>query len=428
LDEFSGTPQGCFSTEEVMTGSDMTMGKNIGERFHVQLSEQAHLPPYDATVDIGMEGLRVFDAPNGTRLLMEIPLDMISRWSMRNSRLLLFTKGAMDREERVVTVIGSQYTIRNMLDTLTSCCMQMAEILEHENDKRTTEQYTVPSADQVPFWSSPDKCGWMHSQGDHIKTWRKRWFILKDGYLFRFSSPEVNSKSTPRGILDLSTVTDVSDGCEATGKECAIHVHTQRGPVYFIAENETAQVEWISALEESVASIVRKVAGIVDEDRQSLSHQLEKRYNQAARQPPCPAPTVDYQSHIRHSNPPSQIHIRQNVPPSMEAKKERAYGGDGYGMIQILNYGEERPVAGGEMIQMNIPGASTLPLNTGGQAYHAPVETHATAFPGGDLLDLAPQIHSPASQPPDVWETHYTEDGTPYYYNTQTGESSWQRS
>lgn len=408
-----------------MTGSDRVLGKNSGERFHVQLSEQAHLPAYDATVDIGMEGLRVFDGPQSTRVLMEVPLDMISRWSMRNSRLLLFTKGAMDREERVVTVIGSQYTIRSMLDTLTSCCMQMAEILEHESERRTTEHYTVPPADQVAFWSSPEKCGWMHSQGDHIKTWRKRWFILKDGYLFRFSSPDVDSKTTPRGILDLSGVTDVSDGCEATGKECAIRVVTQRGPVYFIAENETAQVEWISALEESVASIVRKVAGIVDEDRQSLSHQLEKRYSQAARQPQRapprsePSSAMTYQSYARRDEPPA---------PSV-AQKERAYGGDGYGMIQILNYGEQRSEESGrmgDMVQVNIPGASTLPPNNiHHDIYRAPGD--GMTAPPGDLLDLAPQIHSPPPPPPDVWETHYTEDGTPYYYNTQTGESSWQR-
>jgi hypothetical protein len=27
--------------------------------------------------------------------------------------------------------------------------------------------------------------GWLQSQGDHIKSWRKRWFVLKDGFLFR---------------------------------------------------------------------------------------------------------------------------------------------------------------------------------------------------------------------------------------------------
>jgi hypothetical protein len=35
------------------------------------------------------------------------------------------------------------------------------------------------TADQVEFWHGPEKTGWMHSQGEHIKTWRKRWFVLK---------------------------------------------------------------------------------------------------------------------------------------------------------------------------------------------------------------------------------------------------------
>ena len=35
------------------------------------------------------------------------------------------------------------------------------------------------TADQVEFWHGPEKAGWMYSQGEHIKTWRKRWFVLK---------------------------------------------------------------------------------------------------------------------------------------------------------------------------------------------------------------------------------------------------------
>ena len=35
------------------------------------------------------------------------------------------------------------------------------------------------TADQVEFWHHPEKAGWMYSQGEHIRTWRKRWFVLK---------------------------------------------------------------------------------------------------------------------------------------------------------------------------------------------------------------------------------------------------------
>ena len=43
----------------------------------------------------------------------------------------------------------------------------------------------LPSADDVKYWDKPDKAGWLQSQAEHLKTWRKRWFVLKQGYLFR---------------------------------------------------------------------------------------------------------------------------------------------------------------------------------------------------------------------------------------------------
>jgi hypothetical protein len=46
----------------------------------------------------------------------------------------------------------------------------------------------------------------MLSQGEVIKTWRKRWFVLKDGFLFRFLDDKVTPASKPRGIVDLSRV------------------------------------------------------------------------------------------------------------------------------------------------------------------------------------------------------------------------------
>ena len=62
----------------------------------------------------------------------------------------------------------------------------------------------LPSAEDVEFWVAPEKAGWLQSQGEHIKTWRRRWFVLKQGYLFRFGSQEVTSASKPRGLVDLS--------------------------------------------------------------------------------------------------------------------------------------------------------------------------------------------------------------------------------
>ncbi len=82
----------------------------------------------------------------------------------------------------------------------------------------------------------------MHSQGEHIRTWRKRWFVLKQGFLFRFASSDINSGSKPRGIVDLSQVTDVTDGSAATGRPNSIKVSTAGSHICYLTDSETAQV------------------------------------------------------------------------------------------------------------------------------------------------------------------------------------------
>lgn len=75
----------------------------------------------------------------------------------------------------------------------------------------------------------------MYSQGEVIKTWRRRWFILKQGFLFRFADQSVDHASKPRGIVDLTNVQDVSDGRDATGKANSIKLSTATGQVRIAA-------------------------------------------------------------------------------------------------------------------------------------------------------------------------------------------------
>lgn len=89
----------------------------------------------------------------------------------------------------------------------------------------------MQTADQVEFWRGPEKAGWMYSQGEVIKTWRRRWFILKQGFLFRFADQNIDHSSKPRGIVDLTNVQDVSDGRDATSKSNSIKLSTATGQV-----------------------------------------------------------------------------------------------------------------------------------------------------------------------------------------------------
>ena len=75
------------------------------------------------TVAVGLDGLFVL-SPDGKRTLRKYPLNHISRWALRGTSLVLYTKTPVDVEERTVTLQADDITIRTVLDTLTCSCMQ----------------------------------------------------------------------------------------------------------------------------------------------------------------------------------------------------------------------------------------------------------------------------------------------------------------
>lgn len=124
----------------------------------------------------------------------------------------------------------------------------------------------LPSADEVEYWKSPDKAGWLQSQGEHIKNWRKRWFVLKQGYLFRFMNSSVTESTKPRGVVDLSKIQDIKPASNVTGRPNSIQLKTSSGgSVSYICDTETEMVEWMSAMEGAVSKIVKHLAGVEDE-------------------------------------------------------------------------------------------------------------------------------------------------------------------
>ena len=97
--------------------------KGVSEKFHVSLlSDEGH-ESERVVCQIGLDGLFVL-SQDAKRTLRKYPLNHISRWALRGSSLVLYTKTPVDVEERTVTLQSDDQTIRSALDTLTSCCMQ----------------------------------------------------------------------------------------------------------------------------------------------------------------------------------------------------------------------------------------------------------------------------------------------------------------
>lgn len=93
------------------------------ERFHVSLVSEDGYGTDRVICQIGLDGLLILSS-DGNRTLKKYPLNHISRWALRSTNLVLYTKTPADVEERTVTLQGSEHTIRSVLDTLTCSCMQ----------------------------------------------------------------------------------------------------------------------------------------------------------------------------------------------------------------------------------------------------------------------------------------------------------------
>ncbi|KAK9811470.1 hypothetical protein WJX72_004451 [[Myrmecia] bisecta] len=115
---------------------------------------------------------------------------------------------------------------------------------------------------QVCLWSSPDLAGWLEKQGDGLRTWLKRYFILKGSNLFYFKNEK---KASAGGVIPLegAQILLASDPDPHTSHRHLLRVKTStiyRGvakrTIYILcAKNVKVQAAWGTILQH--ASIPR---------------------------------------------------------------------------------------------------------------------------------------------------------------------------
>ena len=96
--------------------------KGQAEKFHLNFVSDTGSSDR-VLCEIGLEGV-ILKSPDGQRTLKKYPLNHISRWALRGTSLVLYTKTPVDAEERTVTLQAGDSIIRSVLDTLTCSCMQ----------------------------------------------------------------------------------------------------------------------------------------------------------------------------------------------------------------------------------------------------------------------------------------------------------------
>ncbi|KAL4458632.1 hypothetical protein ABPG75_013497 [Micractinium tetrahymenae] len=116
----------------------------------------------------------------------------------------------------------------------------------------------------VEFWRQPERSGWLMKQGEFVKTWRRRWFILKDGKIFWFKTDIVGPSTQPRGIIEVNRCLSIKGAEDAINKPHAFEISTTDQNMYFIADSDKEKEDWINAVGRA---IVRHSKSMMDRDQ-----------------------------------------------------------------------------------------------------------------------------------------------------------------
>ncbi|KAH9300974.1 hypothetical protein KI387_012557, partial [Taxus chinensis] len=135
---------------------------------------------------------------------------------------------------------------------------------------RTSSSSKEDLAHGIDFWNSPERSGWLMKQGEYIKTWRRRWFVLKQGKLFWFKENYITRDSKTRGVIPVNTCLTVKGAEDVLNKPYAFELSTSKETMYFIADSDKEKEEWINSIGRSIVQHSRSVteSEVVDYDSQ----------------------------------------------------------------------------------------------------------------------------------------------------------------
>ncbi|XP_043192150.1 pleckstrin homology domain-containing family H member 1-like isoform X2 [Amphibalanus amphitrite] len=133
---------------------------------------------------------------------------------------------------------------------------------EHSVEADTTADYALPpdadaasvdsamtrgsyAAGSLKKAKALERSGYLTKLSGKLKTWRKRWFVLKDGSLMYWKSKHDVSRKAPQGEISLD------ERCRVTRQEGAhtFEVGTAKKTIYLTADNTSTVDEWVRVLQ-----------------------------------------------------------------------------------------------------------------------------------------------------------------------------------
>lgn len=103
----------------------------------------------------------------------------------------------------------------------------------------------------VESLTDPAKDGFLTKRGGSIKTWKKRWFVLKDGKLYYFKG---KSDATPQGTIVLEQKSQCGETALTTKKH-AFQVETSTRIFVITATSDEERAGWMEAIKKAIENL-----------------------------------------------------------------------------------------------------------------------------------------------------------------------------
>ena len=361
----------------------------------------------DVVCQVGLDGVALFPPGSSPSSGEHVyPMDRVSRWSLTDPTIL--TVKVVGGETDAVAVSSDAATIGAIMDTLTTSAFQWCELRGHDAASTVEERSAgsgrasewvnhkaaagaggtanaggagasaAEAAPAVRWHEAAAHCGWLTKKGEHLSTWRRRWFVLKDGKLAWFKSNDVTAASKPRGVLDLANVasactTTKAEAGRAHGVELIGSAEAEKaGCKFLVADSERECDAWAAALDAAI-----------------------------------------------------------NGPPTRPGVTGGANGATGGG-----DWSSPAAVSddGGLASQLRRGYQSAAAASSAAAARDRDVELNVTGYVPGAPAPSSTPAYDPygarggaaAASAASQWETFYTDEGTPYFVNSVTGVTQWE--
>jgi len=332
-------------------------------------------------------------------------MENIAKWSLSDPTILLVT--VVDGDGGGASPLGisaDAATVGAVADALVTAAFQWCELRGFDPATAVTEgsragewvnhkaqesargdasarggRWTEPARQQtpsIPYHDKPDHCGWLAKKGERLRTWRRRWFVLKQGKLAWFKAPtDVRAGAKPRGELDMS---EVASACTATAADAG-RAHgveligsaaaAKAGCTFLLADSERECDQWAAALDAVI------------------------------------------------NGPPSS---GRDPSGGISAGAGRAPAPSAF--ASQLRDGFERAAAAGHQTSRTSGSGASRDIEVAVAGYTSGARAES-AFGNPFVGGSSPAGAIPA---PSSWETFYTNEGTPYFVNSATGVTQWE--